>query len=148
VQLVISDAHTGLKAAIGSVFLGAAWQPCRVHFMRNVLAVVPKGNQEMVAAAIRTTSAQPDADHVTEQFEVIATMLGKQLPKVEQMLREAPSDLLAFAGFPGAHWKKIWSTNPLERLNKESRTPHRRRRRLPQPRRPAPPGRRRPGRGP
>src|SRR3954465_8436154 len=119
VQLVISDAHTGLKAAIGSVFIGAAWQRCRVHFMRNVLAAVPKGNQEMVAAAIRTIFAQPDAEHVTEQFEVIAGMLGKQLPKVEQMLREAREDLLAFTGFPVSHWKKIWSTNPLERLNKE-----------------------------
>ena len=118
-QLVISDAHTGLKAAISSVFIGAAWQRCRVHFMRNVLAVVPKGNQEMVAAAIRTIFAQPDAEHVTEQFEVIATMLGKQVPKVEQMLREARDDLIAFAGFPVSHWKKVWSTNPLERLNKE-----------------------------
>ena len=118
-QLVISDAHAGLKAAIGSVLIGAAWQRCRVHFMRNVLAQVPKGNQEMVAAAIRTIFAQPDAEHVTEQFEVIATMLGRQLPKVEQMLRDAHDDLLAFAGFPASHWKKIWSTNPLERLNKE-----------------------------
>jgi putative transposase len=120
VQLVISEAHTGLKAAIASVLLGAAWQRCRVHFMRNVLAVVPKGNSEMVAAAIRTIFAQPDAEHVHEQFEVIATMLGKQLPKVEQMLREARDDLLAFTGFPVSHWKTIWSTNPLERrLNKE-----------------------------
>jgi hypothetical protein len=87
--------------------------------MRNVLAIVPKGNQEMVAAAIRTIFAQPDAEHVLEQFEVIATMLGKQLPKVEQMLREAREDLVAFTGFPAAHWKKIWSTNPLERLHKE-----------------------------
>jgi putative transposase len=118
-QLVISDAHTGLKSAIASVLIGATWQRCRVHFMRNVLAVVPKGNQEMVAAAIRTIFAQPDADHVHEQFEVIATMLGKQLPKVEQMMRDARDDLLAFTGFPASHWKKIWSTNPLERLNKE-----------------------------
>ena len=73
----------------------------------------------MVAAAIRTIFAQPDAEHVHEQFEVIATMLGKQLPKVEQMLREAHDDLLAFTAFPVSHWKKIWSTNPLERLNKE-----------------------------
>ncbi|GAA4081742.1 transposase-like protein [Nocardioides kongjuensis] len=87
--------------------------------MRNVLAVVPKGNAEMVAAAIRTIFAQPDAEHVGEQFEVIAAMLGKQLPKVEQMLRDAHDDLLAFTGFPVSHWKKIWSTNPLERLNKE-----------------------------
>jgi putative transposase len=119
VQLVISDAHTGLKAAMGSVLLGAAWHRCRVYFMRNVLAVVPKGNQEMVAAAVRTIIAQPDAEHVHEQFEVIAAMLGRQLPKVEAMLRDAREDLLAFSGFPVAHWKKIWSTNPLERLNKE-----------------------------
>src|SRR5919112_2971001 len=119
VQLVISDAHTGLKAAIGSVLLGAAWQRCRVHFLRNVLAVVPKGNQEMVAAAIRTVFAQPDAEHVREQFDAIATMLGRQLPKVEQLMRDAKDDLLAFTGFPVAHWKKIWSTNPLERLNRE-----------------------------
>ena len=119
VQLVISDAHTGLKAAIASVFLGAAWQRCRVHFLRNVLAQVPKGNNEMVAAAIRTIFAQPDAEHVIEQFDVIASMLGRQLPKVESMLRDAHDDLLAFTGFPNSHWKKIWSTNPLERLNKE-----------------------------
>src|SRR5215203_4751553 len=66
VQLVISDAHTGLKAANGAVLLGAAWQRCRVHFMRNVLARVPKGNAEMVAAALRTIFAQPDAQHVCE----------------------------------------------------------------------------------
>jgi putative transposase len=119
VQLVISDAHTGLKQAIAGVLLGAAWQRCRVHFLRNVLAQVPKGNAEMVAAAIRTVFAQPDASHVREQLDVIAGMLGRQLPKVETMLRDAAEDLLAFTGFPPAHWKKIWSTNPLERLNKE-----------------------------
>lgn len=119
VQLVISDAHTGLKQAISAVLLGAAWQRCRVHFLRNVLAQVPKGNAEMVAAAIRTIFAQPDAAHVREQLDVIAGMLGRQLPKVEVMLRDAAHDLLAFTGFPPSHWKKIWSTNPLERLNKE-----------------------------
>ncbi len=118
-QLVISDAHTGLKAAIGAVLLGAAWQRCRVHFMRNVLARVPKGNSEMVAAAIRTIFAQPDAEHVHSQLDVIAGMLGRQFPQVQAMLRDAAEDLLAFTGFPVAHWKKIWSTNPLERLNKE-----------------------------
>jgi transposase-like protein len=119
VQLVISDAHTGLKQAISAVLLGAGWQRCRVHFLRNVLAQVPKGNAEMVAAAIRTIFAQPDAEHVREQLDVIAGMLGRQLPKVKVMLRDAAGDLLAFTGFPVAHWKKIWSTNPLERLNKE-----------------------------
>ncbi|MBW0126815.1 IS256 family transposase [Pseudonocardia oceani] len=119
VQLVISDAHTGLKQAISAVLLGAAWQRCRVHFLRNVLAQVPKGSSEMVAAAIRTIFAQPDAGHVREQLGVIAGMLGRQSVKVETMLRDATEDLLAFTSFPAAHWKKIWSTNPLERLNKE-----------------------------
>lgn len=75
--------------------------------MRDVLAVAPKGNSEMVAAAIRTIFAQPDAEHVHEQFEVIAVMLGKQLPKVEPMFRDAHDDLLAFTGFPVSHGKKI-----------------------------------------
>ncbi len=119
VQLVISDAHTGLTAAIEAVLLGAAWQRCRVHFMRNVLARVPKGNAEMVAAAIRTVFAQPDAEHVHGQLDVIAGMLGRQFPQVETMLRDAETDLLAFTAFPVSHWKKSWSTNPLERLNKE-----------------------------
>jgi len=119
VQLVISDAHAGLKAAIASVLLGAAWQRCRVHFLRNMLAAVPKGSAEMVAAAIRTIFAQPSPVHVRDQLDTIAAMLGRQFPKVEAMLREAADDVTAFAGFPVSHWKKIWSTNPLERLNKE-----------------------------
>jgi putative transposase len=119
VQLVISDAHEGLKAAISAVFIGASWQRCRVHFLRNVLARVPKGSAEMVAAAIRTIFAQPDAEHVRDQLDVIAGMLGRQFPAIETMLRDAAEDVLAFTGFPASHWKKIWSTNPLERLNKE-----------------------------
>jgi transposase-like protein len=119
VQLVISDAHAGLKAAIEAVLLGAAWQRCRVHFLRNVLAQVPKGHAEMVAAAIRTVFAQPDAEHVRSQLDVIAGMLGRQHAKVEMMLRAAADEITAFADFPVSHWKKIWSTNPLERVNKE-----------------------------
>ncbi|GAA4927598.1 transposase-like protein [Nonomuraea thailandensis] len=73
----------------------------------------------MVAAAIRTIFAQPTPDMVRDQLGVIASMLGRQFPQVETMLHEAADDILAFAAFPPAHWKKIWSTNPLERLNKE-----------------------------
>ena len=105
--LVISDAHTGLKAAIAAVMIGSSWRRCRVHFMRNVLAQVPKASQELVAAAVRTIFAQPDAQHVRDQLDVIATMLGRQFPKVEAMLREASDDLTAFADFPPAHWKRI-----------------------------------------
>ncbi len=124
VRLVISDAHEGLRSSIERVMLGAAWQRCRVHFMRNVLARVPRGSQEMVAAAIRTVFAQPGATAVADQLDSIATKLGRQFPAVETMLREAmlreaATDVCAFAAFPTAHWKKVWSTNPLERVNKE-----------------------------
>jgi putative transposase len=119
VQLVISDAHQGLVGAIEAVLLGAAWQRCRVHFMRNVLAKVPKANGEMVAAAIRTIFSQPDAAHVHTQFTEITHMLGRQFPAVAAMLDDARAELLAFCGFPQSHWRKVWSTNPLERLNKE-----------------------------
>jgi len=119
VRLVISDAHEGLRQSIEKVMLGAAWQRCRVHFLRNVLAKVPKGSAEMVAAAVRTIFAQPDAAAVAEQLEVIAEKLGRQFPAVEAMLRDAAVDITSFAAFPTAHWRKIWSTNPLERVNKE-----------------------------
>jgi putative transposase len=119
VQLVISDAHEGLKAAIAGVFVGSAWQRCRVHFMRNVLARVPRGSAEMVAAAVRTIFAQPDAAAVADQLETIAEKLCRQFPTVAAMLRDAAPDICAFAAFPESHWRKIWSTNPLERVNVE-----------------------------
>jgi putative transposase len=119
VRLVISDAHQGLRQAIDKVMLGAAWQRCRVHFLRNVLARVPKGSAEMVAAAVRTIFAQPDAAAVHEQLHSIADKLGRQFPAVAGMLTDAEADLCAFATFPHPHWRKIWSTNPLERVNKE-----------------------------
>lgn len=119
VRLVIADAHLGLRQAVDAVFVGAGVQRCRVHFTRNMLAAVPKGSAEMVAAAIRTVFAQPARKHVVEQFEVIAAMLGRQFPKVEQLMQDAKDDLIAFTAFPVAHWKKIWSTNPLERVNRE-----------------------------
>ena len=118
-QLVISDAHQGLVHSIEAVLLGTSWQRCRVHFMRNVLAKIPKASGEMVAAAIRTIFAQPDATHVEAQFDEITTMLKGQFPVVADMLTDARADLLAFTSFPVLHWKKIWSTNPLERVNKE-----------------------------
>jgi putative transposase len=80
VQLVIADAHLGLRHAIDAVFAGASVQRCRVDFLRNVLARVPKGSADMVAAAVRTIFAQPDAEHVREQLGVIAEMLGRQFP--------------------------------------------------------------------
>lgn len=119
VQLVVSDHHRGLMNAIEAILLGATWQRCRVHFMRNVLSKVTKGNTEMVAAAVRTIFAQPTGPLVREQVETVAAMLEPQLPAIADMLRAAREEITAFADFPEAHWRKIWSTNPLERLNRE-----------------------------
>ena len=119
VQLVISDAHRGLTNAIAAVLQGAAWQRCRVHFMRNALAKVTRGHAEMVAATIRTVFAQPTGPKVRDQLEDVARMLDGEFPAVANLLRDAKADLTAFADFPIAHWQKIWSTNPLERLNRE-----------------------------
>jgi transposase-like protein len=121
VQLVIADAHLGLRQAVQATMAGAAVQRCRVHFLRNMLARVPKASAEMVAAAVRTIFAQPDAAHVAEQLDVVAGMLGRQFPALETMLRDHAEELLAFTSFPVSHWKKVWSTNPLERLNKETK---------------------------
>jgi putative transposase len=119
VQLVISDAHRGLTKAIGTVCAGTAWQRCRVHFMRNALAKVSKGHAEMVALAIRTIFTQPTGPGVREHVEIVAATLDSKFPVVAALLRDAREDITAFADFPEAHWRKIWSTNPLERLNRE-----------------------------
>src|SRR3954451_22085824 len=105
VQLVISDSHRGLTGAIDTVLTGAAWQR-RVHFMRNVLARVSKGQAEMVAAAIRTIFAQPTADTVRDAVENVAATLDRQFPAVAILLRDARTDITAFADFPQAHWRK------------------------------------------
>ncbi len=119
VRLVIGDHHSGLVKAIRKVMLGAAYQRCRVHFLRNVFGVINKEAAEMVAATIRTIFAQPTADAVRTQLDTVADMLGTQFPKVRAMLLDAKDDLTAFAVFPERHWKKIQSTNPLERINRE-----------------------------
>ncbi|MFF0050740.1 IS256 family transposase [Streptomyces sp. NPDC005498] len=119
VRLVISDSHSGLVKAIRKGMLGAVWQRCRVHFVRNVFSAIPKGAAEMVAATIRTLFAQPTAETVRTHLDTVADMLGEQFPKVKEMLLSAKEDLTAFADFPHQHWKKIQSTNPLERLNRE-----------------------------
>ena len=119
VQLVISDSHRGLINAVSTVMQGASWQRCRVHFMRNALAKVSKGHAEMVAATIRTIFAQPGPKEVRAQVDNVARMLEGEFPAVAQLLLDAKADLTAFADFPLPHWRKIWSTNPLERLNRE-----------------------------
>ena len=119
VQLVISDAHEGLKAAVRRVLTGASWQRCKVHFNRNILARVGKTHGEMVTATIRTIFAQPDAATARAQLRRVADTLRPQFPAVADALCDAEDDLLAYAAFPKPHWRRLWSTNPLERVNKE-----------------------------
>jgi putative transposase len=119
VRLVTSDAHAGLRQAIGAVLHGAGWQRCRVHFIRNALAVVPKGAQELVAATLRTAFDQPTPEATRGQWRQVADGFRARYPKVADLMDEAEDDVLAYLAFPRAHRRQLWSTNPLERLNKE-----------------------------
>ena len=119
VQLVTSDAHGGLKAAISAVLHGAGWQRCRVHWLRNAMALVPKTAQQMAGATIRTVFTQPDAASTREQWRRVADGFRERFERVAQLMDEAEEDVLAYLHFPHVHWRQIWSTNPLERLNRE-----------------------------
>jgi len=119
VQLVTSDAHEGLKKALGQVLAGASWQRCRVHFMRNLLAHVPRGDKSMVAAALRTIFAQPDRQAAGIQLAEAVQAMQRRWPKAAELLEKAEADILAYMVFPPELWTRIYSTNPLERLNKE-----------------------------
>ncbi len=118
VQLVISDAHEGLKAAAAKV-LSAGWQRCRVHFIRNALAHVPRRQHQMVAAVIRTAFVQESQAQAREQWRETADKLRERFPKLAALMDDAEDDVLAFMAFPKEHWPQLASTNPLERLNKE-----------------------------
>ncbi len=119
VQLVISDAHEGLKGAIAAVLQGASWQRCRVHFVRNALALVPKSAAQMAAATIRTVFAQPDPVSAHEQWRRVADTFRDRYARLATLLDDAEADVLAYLAFPADHWRQIWSNNPLERLNRE-----------------------------
>jgi transposase-like protein len=119
VRLVISDAHEGLKQAIGTVLTGATWQRCRVHFMRNLLATVPHAMREPIAAIVRTIFAQPDYASALTQLHKVADGLRARLPQAAALLEDAAEDILAYKHFPEEHRQQLHSTNPLERLNKE-----------------------------
>jgi putative transposase len=119
VRLVISDAHEGLKAAISTVLSGATWQRCRVHFMRNLLATVPKGAREAIAAIVRTIFAQPDHASALTQLHKVADGLRNRFARAAALLEEAAEDILAYRHLPMDHQRQLHSTNPLERLNKE-----------------------------
>jgi len=118
VQLVVSDAHEGLKNAIGQV-LGAPWQRCTVHFLREALGHARREQQPMLAALIRPIFNADTGEQARELLGEAIERLERPLPKVAAMLERAEDDLLAFYAFPVDHWRKLRSTNPLERLNRE-----------------------------
>ena len=121
VELVVSDARQGLRGAIAAVFGLASWQRCRTHFMTNLLTRVPRRVQPWVATMVRTIYQQLSPDEVHAQLDRVTDQLQDRFPQVASLLDEAGPDILAFSSFPVPHWKKIWSNNPLERLNKEIR---------------------------
>ncbi len=120
VELIISDAHEGLKNAIAAT-LGGSWQRCRTHFMRNLLTRVPKSAQAIVATLVRSIFAQPDAETTWAQLHRVIEQLNERFPDAATMLTDAANEILAFTAFPKEHWRQIWSNNPQERLNKEIR---------------------------
>ena len=130
-QLVVSDAHAGLKKAIAQV-LGCPWQRCSVHFLRESLGHVRREQQGMVAALLRAIFNADGGEAARELVGDALERLRKPLPKVAALLEDAEEDLLAFYAFPADHWAKLRSTNPLERVNREIGRAHRRRRHLPQ----------------
>ena len=121
VELTISDAHQGLKKAVSQVFSGASWQRCRVHFMRNLLAHIPKRDKSAVADAVRMIFDQPDRYSADVQLHWLVQSMNHHYPEAAKLLSEAEEDILTYKSFPRPHWRRIHSTNPLERLNKEIR---------------------------
>jgi transposase-like protein len=117
VQLV-SDAHAGLKAAIAQA-LGCPWQRCTVHFLREALGHARREQQPMLAALLRPIFSADGGEQARELVGAALERLRKPLPKVGALLEEAEEDLLGFYSFPAAHWPKLRSTNPLERVNRE-----------------------------
>jgi transposase-like protein len=118
VKLVISDAHEGIKAAV-SKLLCASWQRCRVHFMRNALAHAGKSGRRVVSAFIATAFAQETPEAASQQWRSVADQVRTRVPKLATLMDDAESDVLAYMTFPKEHRAKIYSNNPIERLNGE-----------------------------
>src|SRR5436190_8427818 len=122
VELVISDAHGGIKTAIAAVFAGASWQRCRTHFMANLATKVPRLSWPMIATLVRSIFEQPDRDATWNQLgDVVDRLTQAGFNDIAVILLDAADDILAFSAFPVEHWPKIRSNNPQERLNKEIR---------------------------
>ncbi|MFC3961226.1 IS256 family transposase [Nocardia jiangsuensis] len=121
VELVTSDAHAGLMAAVGATLPGASWQRCRTHYTVNLMSICPKSSWPWVRTLLHSVFDQADAESVDAQYDRMLDTLAEKLPRVAAHLDTARADLLAFTAFPKQIWRQIWSNNPQERLNKEIR---------------------------
>ena len=119
VQLVISDAHEGLRSALSQVFAGATWQRCKVHFLRNVASAVPKLHAPAVLAVVKSIFLQPTRETARDAVHHALSVLEPRFPSVAAKLRAAEADVLAYLDFPIDHWRLISSTNAIERVNAE-----------------------------
>ncbi|WP_076463514.1 IS256 family transposase [Actinomyces mediterranea] len=119
VAMVTSDAHAGLRAAVKAILPGAAWQRCRIHFSRNVTQRLGSAHSKPVNALISTIFAQTTHEAVTAQYRAVTDSLTVSFPQIAEMLTDADADLTAFVTLPRDHWQKVWSNNPIERLNRE-----------------------------
>ena len=119
VQLVISDAHEGLRSALAQCFAGAAWQRCRVHFLRNAVVPVQRQHAPAVLAVLKTVFMQPTVEGAKAAVDHALSVLEPRYPKVAELLRSAEADVLAYLAFPEEHWRSISSTNAIERVNAE-----------------------------
>ena len=120
-SLAISDAHSGLVAAIRESFPGASWQRCKVHFMRNILAHVTHKDKPAFADKLKQIWLAPDETTARKRANALAEEYENRFPKAIATLEDGLEDSLAFYSFPKLDSRKISSTNMLERLNKEIR---------------------------
>lgn len=119
VSLVTSDAHAGIKAAVKAILPGSGWQRCRVHFARNITQKLGSARSKPVNALVSTIFAQTTPEAVTGQYHAVTDSLRGSFPEIAGMLEAAEGDLTGFAAMPREHWQKVWSNNPIERLNRE-----------------------------
>ena len=119
VQLVISDAHLGIRAAVRACLAGAAWQRCKVHFLRTAAGLVSRQDAAGVLAVLKTVFLQPTAADARKAVQRALDVLEPRHPRVAGLLREAEDDVLAYLTFPAEHWTAISSTNAIERVNAE-----------------------------